>query len=81
MSARKSPIKDVFWLRITLLDNPAFPPGAPWRMAPQVFERLVSVGLVEKFTTPGGAECAVGTDAARRQIAGIRARRIGDQPS
>lgn len=77
MSKRKHCPKDVFWLRITLLDDPAFPPDAPWRMAPQVFERLQGAGLVEKRVAASGAESAVGTDIAREQIAGIRERRVG----
>lgn len=77
MSSRKPRIKDTFWIRIALLDEPGFLPGAPWRMAPQVFERLEAAGMVEKRVTASGAESAVGTDLAREHIARIRARRTG----
>ena len=80
MSKRKYCLKDVFWIRITLLDDPAFPPGAPWRMAPQVFERLEIAGLVEKRIAASGAESAVGTDLAREQIECLRRARVARMP-
>lgn len=66
--------RDLFWIRISLLDDPAFAAGAPWRIAPWVYDRLEAAGLVEKRVTPRGTPYAVGTDLARAYVSKLAER-------